>query len=444
MQEKFSLKKYLTKGFVGGFTLRAINTLLSFVVGVILARVLGPSKYGIYAYVMVWIGFLGTLLPLGFDTLLAREVAVFHAADQWGKCKGLLLRSNQIIFFITFAGVLIAEIVFWGASQFVHAEIILIFQVGMLILPFLALGRVRQAILRGFRYVILAQMPEMLFRYGLFLILILVTIWLFGVDSLSPLIAISLHLVAVIIMFLIGTLFLLRRLPSQIKSTDKICQTKMWFYSALPFLFLSGVILLSNQVDIIILGIISNAKNVAIYRVVVSAAQLVLFVLVAFTMVIAPIIARLYVEKDYKKLQRLITLCSQVILLLTLPIVIFLVIFGHWFLSFVYGSVYGDGGAVALMVLAIAQFVNASCCSVSVLLNMTNHEKENIKAFLITMILNIILSIILIPKFGINGAAFSNGLGLVLWNLILYFKVKQKVGIDAFALAPLFFRRNKQ
>ena len=57
------------------FGIKVGNLFLSLMVGIVLARVLGPAEYGVYSYIMAISGLLIIPAQFGFPTLVTREVA---------------------------------------------------------------------------------------------------------------------------------------------------------------------------------------------------------------------------------------------------------------------------------------------------------------------------------------------------------------------------------
>ena len=89
---------------LGGFTLlrTTVATLslkiagagLGFANSILLARMLGPSEFGVYAVAMSLVNLAATLAVLGLPMLVARETAANAAHDQWNHLKGFLRRSS--------------------------------------------------------------------------------------------------------------------------------------------------------------------------------------------------------------------------------------------------------------------------------------------------------------------------------------------------------------
>jgi O-antigen/teichoic acid export membrane protein len=76
-----------------------------------------------------------------------------------------------------------------------------------------------------------------------------------------------------------------------------------------------------------------------------------------------------------------------------------------------------------LVVSAIGSMVNAATGSVGYMLLMTGHQKVSFFNSSLSVILNIILGVLLIPRFGAMGTALGTTITLVLMNIIRFFEV---------------------
>jgi len=95
-------------------------------------------------------------------------------------------------------------------------------------------------------------------------------------------------------------------------------------------------------------------------------------------------------------------------------------------------SMLGQEFAIAkttLLILLVGQVVNVMSGSVGFILQMTGKEKIYQNILLLALVCNIVLNILLIPKFGIEGAAIASTFSLLFWNLssVLYIYKKYKV-----------------
>lgn len=80
---------------------------------------------------------------------------------------------------------------------------------------------------------------------------------------------------------------------------------------------------------------------------------------------------------------------------------------------------------------AALKSANALMGSVGLLLLMTNHEREVAVGYTAGLCLNGCLGLLLIPLWGVEGAAWSKVCGLMFWNILLVASVKRRLGINA-------------
>ena len=99
-------------------------------------------------------------------------------------------------------------------------------------------------------------------------------------------------------------------------------------------------------------------------------------------------------------------------------------------------------GSPALIILSGAQLVNAAAGSVGLTLMMTGHERSTAYGLFVSAVVNVVLNAVLIPQFGVVGAAVATATSTILWNVLLIIEVYRKLGIDSTAFgAGLRWRR---
>ncbi|NJK80069.1 MAG: flippase [Chloroflexaceae bacterium] len=408
------------------FVIRVGGTGLAFLYGVLLARLMGVTEYGLYTYVMAWMQVLTYPATFGMDTLMMRNIATYQAQEQWGLMQGQLVLSRRFVLALSLALVLIVAGVAWLAFTPTNPGTVIAFWIGSLLIPINALNSVRQGTLRGLHYVILGQAPEIVLRPLLALTLTASVGVLFGF-SLSGTWAVAIYVVVAIAVLLIGTVFLQQRLPHQLSGTTPTFDTKLWITSALPIAFTATASVLNNRLGILMVGSILGKTDAGFYAAVTRGADLVTFVLLSTNFTIAPTIARVYALKQTARLQRVLVQSAWVAFLGCLPIALGFIFMGEWFLA-LYGAEF-TVGSTALAIVCIGQMINAATGPVGLALNMTNHSRDTVLPLLISNILNIILSFALIPILGLVGAALANVAGMVFWNLLLVYLVYKRLGV---------------
>jgi O-antigen/teichoic acid export membrane protein len=77
---------------------------------------------------------------------------------------------------------------------------------------------------------------------------------------------------------------------------------------------------------------------------------------------------------------------------------------------------------------------------VGVVLIMTGHERDAALAIGVSAVLNLILNAILIPGWGMEGAAVATAASTVVWNILMAIALYQRSGIHSTILGKLGLR----
>lgn len=423
--ESFStFKKFFIKGTAGAFLLKVSSVLLWLVTYIALARWLGPHHFGVYAYIVSIINILCVPAALGLPEFIVREVASFRVKQQWGLIKGLLRRADQTVMISASCIILLgagAAFTFLPQSEKTTA-----FYIALPLLIINPLVSVKQATLRGFRRIIFGLLPDSLLRPGLFLIL-LAAFYYSGTrcDEKS---ALAMLLLASSVCLVFGFFVVWRSTCDNGKDVSVQYQTSTWIKGALPFILLDSMMVISNQTDMVMLGIFRTPSEVGLYKVASQGAQMVIFILFAVNMTIGPLVSELYHSQRMQELQKLITSSSRVIVCISVPVAVALMIWGRPIITLLFGKEYALS-SVPLVILCAGQLISAVMGSVGLILNMTGYEKDTLKGLVGSALINVLLNLLLIPRFGIEGAAVATSISVAFWNTLLGFYVYKKVGI---------------
>lgn len=199
-----------------------------------------------------------------------------------------------------------------------------------------------------------------------------------------------------------------------------------------------GVILL-GRIDHIMLEILGTTADAGVYGVVLRLSAIVLFLPGAIGAIAAPKIAGVFWKEadGFPNLARLVA--KMMFWTALIPAIVLGVAPGFWM------GIFGDGferGWLALLGLALAGVIVASTGFIGSILNMTGGEKFYRNIILIAVATNIVLNLILIPPFKLNGAALASLITVVGWNAAAVGYVWRKHG---FLLLHIpFFRRRKK
>jgi O-antigen/teichoic acid export membrane protein len=317
------------------------------------------------------------------------------------------------------------------ADQFSRLQLTT-FAWGLVLVPMLVMVRVRDAAIRGLRHVVAGQLCEAILRPALLLTLV-ITFALVAIDLTADR-AMALHVFAAAVASLMSVTLLSKFRPAETHFVSPRFEHGAWLRSMLPLGLTAGMMLITRQSDIVVLGLFVEADQVGIYRVAVQASMLVAFGLQAVNMVAMPHVTRLYNRGAYPQLQYLATACARASLAIALPAAVTFSFFGEALLRWIVGVDYVTG-AFALAILACGQVVNAGMGSVGLLLNMTDNEMVVTRILAFSVAGNIVANLALIPLWGMNGAAWATAMTFILWNVLLSRAVKKRLGINSTVFA---------
>ena len=435
-KEADSLRARLVRGATGTFFINVTVKVLLFIQSLLLARLLGTSGYGIYAYVLAWVTLLGVPAALGLEKLLVRNISVYQAQSAWSLMKGFLRWSLQKALFASLGLALLMALVTFVLKAHFNPEILAAFWVALLSLPVMTLMRLKRSIMQGLHHVVSGQVPEMIAQPVLFIILFVAS-YFFLENRLTPTWTVGIYVVSAGVALLAITQMLRKAIPKQTKQSSAEYQTRVWIRSALPLLLVGGLAVINSQTDVLMLGAMIGTESVGIYNVAAGGAALITFILISINMALGHNVASLYAKKEMKRLQRVVTKSARITLLLSLPIAIGMIGFGYWYLL-LFGQDFTQG-RTALTILSVGQLINIAMGSVGLLLVMTGHERDAAIGVAISAGLNIILNAILIPYWGMVGAAIATTSSLILWNILFAIWLYKRTGIYSTAMGKIRF-----
>jgi O-antigen/teichoic acid export membrane protein len=203
---------------------------------------------------------------------------------------------------------------------------------------------------------------------------------------------------------------------------------------------IAGAQSITANADFLMLGWWQPEAQVGLYKVATSGASLTVAGLGVLAMITNPRFAALFKTQDTRQLARLAAYAAGFGLTAALPVFVVFLFWGGPILSLVFGPSF-VGGTAALIILTAGQALSAFFGTCVGLLNMTGHEKHAMRGVLVATVLNVVLNLVLIPRFGIEGAAVATLISTVTWNVLLWWSVRRQLGLDSSVLGLWTWRR---
>lgn len=416
-------------GAMGSGVIHVLRVILQVAMAAVLARILGPKGYGTYAFALAFVSIIQTPVQSGMQNTAIRFTSIYSDSKDWSLLRGLWQRLSgwTCIYAVLAAGgwVLLAIFLGNGPGHIGSRSVFLAAGCVLLLIPFPALYG---GMICGLGRPVIGQIPQfILYPGGILLFVFLVTVFR---QHLTPSFAMILNAGACLSAAVVALFWIRSWMPTEVqRSTAKTCR-RIWIRALVPLAFSGGVAVINNQASILMLGWMSNADGVGVFRAAFQGAALVSLSLVAVNMLIAPEIARLYVRGDRLVLQRVLTKGARFALIGAAPVFLFFIFLGHWVLGLVFGNAFIVGYPI-LITLSAGQFANVAAGPVGYILNMSGHERDVLTGLFISAISIVILNFILIPHFGIIGAAYANLVSMLIWNAFLIVRTRQRTGLDS-------------
>ena len=409
------------------------NVVLAYGVSVVLTRLLGLEGFGIYSVVIALVTMLTAPAFFGLPTLIGREVAWASSKGEFGLVAGLIRRSHQFIFCVAAVMIIGAYLV-----QTLSGKSSAALYWALPLILIMSLAAARSAMLRGIGKVLEGQWPEQLLRPALLIGLALA--WVALGHVISPTVAVALTGLAALIALAVTVVQWVLAKPKAMNGVVPAYRDMAWLKAVIPFALSTGVLIISAQISLVILGVLRGPEEVAVFRVASQTAQLCALGYTAAIMNISPRIAAAFAVNDRSFMQRIARQGALFATAFCVPAAVVLLIGGRPLLSLMFGSTYGVGAAV-MSILAVGQILNSAFGCGASLLNMTGHERDCTFALGGGMVLQVVASFVLIPLWGATGAAIAGVLGVLGSNIALQRMAIARTGIDPAIWSGVFRRR---
>jgi O-antigen/teichoic acid export membrane protein len=396
-----------------------MNGTLRYVTNIMMTHMVSPAIYGIYGELYTAMIMLGWLANLGFDGVLVRLLPSYRVKNRQDLAGGLI---HFTLWITLFSGLLVGGLVFTFASTitrlFYHdPSYQRPLQEMAFLIPVIALQLVISAGLQACKKIRWKVYVDRISQPTITLIS-LVILYLLGLrmEALS-FSTIGGYFCSV----LIGQTILSKILKRGNQYLRPGYTPQVWLYTAVPFLFNELIFSIINSADVLFLSLFATSVQAAIYLAADRVNSLVAMPLNALNMIFTPMIVEYNASKQHEQLAGMLKLVTKWSLSLSLPVCLAGFVFHDAILG-IFGPQYRAGG-LALIILCIGNVVNAGTGPVLQVLAAIGHLRIVSLNSIITIGMNILLSLILVPRFNIIGAALAVTLTAVILNGICLVEV---------------------
>jgi O-antigen/teichoic acid export membrane protein len=418
LQSGAGIRAQLARGTLRGLLVTMLGIGVGFLVQVSIARLLGVSEFGIYAWALAWTNFLVMVSCCGLEGLMVQRLPFYLMDNRSDKARGFLLFSGYWVGGCALICGLALYAVAWLSQERILPGSLNTLAICILVIPLFALGSIRQAALRALKHVAKGQVLDAVVR-PVFLALIAVgLVYAFGIAATSTTAMIA-QLCASAIVFVIGGLWVLKALPHDALRVPPDWEGKSWLKEALPFLAISGASAVSGQVGTLALGAFGTATDTGIYAAISRITDFALMGTYSVAAIASPLIVEVLKKNDKANLAQIMKWGARGSFGFAFIAVLGIVFFGEWILAaFGKGFVGGNG---ALQVMLSSALFGTFAGMAGYLLSMSGHAGIVAAIGWLSAACNLLICIVAVPRFGIYGAAFGYAMASLCGGLLCLF-----------------------
>jgi O-antigen/teichoic acid export membrane protein len=411
------------------FIIRVVSAALAYLSQILLARWMGGSDYGVYVYVWTWVLLLGSMMDFGISASAQKIIPEYRTSGDHALLRGFLFGSRWMTFAVSTIVAALLAVVVKLLSPWIDANAALPLTIGCLTLPAFVVANTQDGIARSHDWMRLGLMPQFIVRQSL-IIGFTAGAFVLGFDLGAT--AAMLASAAAVWIAMIGQMLVLnRRLAGHIQPGPRAYDFRGWLAVSLPILMVEGFYLLLSYTDVLVLQQFRSSQEVGVYFAVVKTLALVSFIHYAMSATTAHRFAEYHAIGDRARLSAYVAHAIKWTFWPSLAATILLLALGKPLL-WLFGPQFVTGYDI-MFIAAIGLVVRSAIGPVERLLNMLGHQHICALAYALAFIMNVVLCVALVPRFGGHGAAAATSISLVFETVLLFWIVRNRLGLHVLA-----------
>ncbi|HHD81702.1 MAG TPA: flippase [Campylobacterales bacterium] len=393
-----------------------------FFIYVLIPRHYGVEAFGTFNIIFALLMIATMFARIGLDTYVLKQIPTLETNQKLiplflKKVLQILLVSSLIVTTILLLLSHPLDHYLFKSSEMYDSLLIL----SIMILPY-TLFNVFPEIFRGFGEIkIYAFFRNFLQNFMLALLLVITV--LFSLEYRAE----TLLYLTVMLLFVSISItlyfFLKKRQINLFKQGQEPYREKILKYSY-PMFLSASIMFIMSYIDGFMIAYYLDEYQVGIYSACVNISMLITFIPIAIGGYLSPKVAKAYADDNKEEIKQLFKNSLTIIFMVTLPLFLFIYFYAETLLA-----LFGVAFTVAtttLLITNIAFLSEALTGPVGFIMNMTNKQHLFMKILAISLLINILFNALLIPHYGINGAATAMMLSMFFWSIGSFVYLKRK------------------
>lgn len=399
---------------------KVVTLLGGLLVGIFVARYLGPDQYGLMNYVVSYVALFQVFATFGLDSIEIREEAKCKGTGEYGRTPSAEANTIlgtafglKLIFAAVTMVLVIATAWIFEADAFTKWMITL-YSLSMIMQTFSVIRNYFTSIVWN-EYIVKTEISRTLIGAGIKVVLLL------------------LH--APLVWFIAATLFdtVLIAGGYLLSYRKKIASPRLWMFNkttakylikeAFPLLLSGAAVVFYQRIDQIMIGNMINKEAVGYYAVANSVISVLGFVPIVLSQTVSPILVQLYTNNRPAYKQK-----AQILMNVTIWICILLCIImcllAYPLIRFTFGLQYL--AAVPILQIAVFREIFLAQAQISaILIILENIQKLVVLRNIIGCSICVLLNFLMIPTLGIKGAAIVSVITATCTGFIAHLLIPQ-------------------
>jgi len=363
------LEKIARKSVKGGFYLLSgniISLILMALASIIIARLLGPEKYGLYALVFVGPSIITSIINLGLPSAITRYTSLYRSENKLGKALEIANIGLKFRFIMSLTGftlsILLSDIF---ALMINRPDASLYIKVASIIILGNMIFTIIQNIYLGFdemKYASINMVIRATTKFILTPILILIGFQLLG--------AIIGHISSYIVAAIIGILIVYQKILS-INNNEKmkfIDGLKIMLSYSLPLYFSTLINSMIMQYNNIVQSWFASNFQIGNFKVAVNFLSLLTVLTTPISLTLFPAFSKFNIDKDKNELIEFLKYSIKYTSMILMPATILVMFLSREIVYIIYGSsytlsplyltMYGVGYLYISILIVLSSFLN--------------------------------------------------------------------------------------
>ena len=408
------------------FVLQSLKTMFLRIIGVVtlfgfslfLTHNYDPKIIGQFDFIRMVLLVLSSICVLGTDQSILYFTGILKSTNETEKLKAIYKKIIVIILALCLLMLLIFFVI--GQNRinlfFNDKSTYLLMAKAIIALFFYSITLFNTETIRALDKIYVAELFRNTFKY---VSVIIGAVVLFYYHQETYLV--DTFLIGFLALSIITTIIIFRLFKKQKDDSILLNETNPFTYSFIahksyPMAISNLAIFLMMTFDVVFLKKFKGDETVAYYAVAMKLVSILFMINNSVYISVSLKIAQLYTDKNRTELLKALKHSARIIVLLTVPVVLFVCLFSENILYF-FGENYTQGKQ-ALLILMMGQLMASFFGVSAIYLNMTGRQSIFQIVLIFAVLVNLILNIILIPIYSLTGAAIAFVSSLLFWNIV--------------------------